>query len=94
MQQFEGKTKEQIIKDTDAKTGKLCGVLNSWGEEVGDKGWQWLSEEWFKNPKLGVREGWTMAWDYRPAATKVILKKIIKNLQEVVKLYKQILNKY
>jgi hypothetical protein len=73
---------------------KHIGVLNSWGEEVGDKGWQWLSEEWFKNPKLGVREGWTMAWDYRPAATKVILKKIIKNLQEVVKLYKQILNKY
>jgi hypothetical protein len=30
------------------KNGKKeVGVLNSWGEDCGDKGWQWLGEEWF-----------------------------------------------
>ncbi|MEM4270915.1 MAG: peptidoglycan-binding protein, partial [Candidatus Pacearchaeota archaeon] len=31
---------------------KYLGVLNSWGEEVGDKGWQWLGEEWFITGKI------------------------------------------
>lgn len=34
--------KAQII---DGK--KYIGVLNSWGEDTGDQGWQWLGEEWF-----------------------------------------------
>jgi len=54
------------------------GVINSWGDDTGEDGWQWLGEEWFKNPKLGVREGWTLAWDYRPAKIKVALKEVIK----------------
>lgn len=26
---------------------KYIGILNSWGSTVGDKGWQWLSEDYF-----------------------------------------------
>lgn len=37
---------------------KYIGFLNSWGEDTGDKGWQWFSEEYFK--KGGFFEGWTM----------------------------------
>jgi hypothetical protein len=80
---FAGKAK--IIKGR-----RHIGVLNSWGDKTGDQGWQWLSEDWFVNPKLGVREGWTLAWNYQPAAHKVVLKKIIKSLQEVVKLYQKL----
>lgn len=80
---FAGKAK--IIKGR-----RHIGVLNSWGDKTGDQGWQWLSEDWFVDPKLGVREGWTLAWNYQPAAHKVVLKKIIKSLQEVVKLYQKL----
>jgi len=31
---------------------KYVGFLNSWGEDVGEDGWQWFGEEWFK-------DGWT-----------------------------------
>lgn len=65
---------------------KFIGVCNSWGTKTGDDGWQWLGEEWFANPKLGIREGWTMAWDYKPAKHKVLLQKTIKLLTELVAL--------
>lgn len=26
---------------------KMIGFLNSWGETTGDRGWQWVGEEWF-----------------------------------------------
>lgn len=41
---------------------KYIAVLNSWGD-VGDDGWQWLSEDWFKHiPNYGVLiwYGWTL----------------------------------
>lgn len=65
---------------------KYIGVAQSWGSKVGDDGWQWLGEEWFLNPKLGIREGWTMAWDYKPAAHKILLIKTIKLLTQLVAL--------
>lgn len=65
---------------------KYIGVAQSWGTNVGDDGWQWLGEEWFANPKLGIREGWTMAWDYKPAAHKVLLIKTVKLLTQLVAL--------
>lgn len=66
------------------------GIINSWGDDVGDDGWQWLGEEWFTNPKLGVREGWTMVWDYQPAKTKLVLKQMVKLLTQVINLYKKL----
>lgn len=39
---------------------KYIGVLNSWGN-VGDKGWQWLPEEYFTYPF--ITECWTMTYD-------------------------------
>lgn len=65
---------------------KYIKVINSWGDDTGEKGYQWLSEDWFKNKKLGIREGWTMAWDYRPAKRKLAMKQMIKLLETIVKL--------
>jgi hypothetical protein len=31
---------------------KYLGVCNSWGEEIGDRGWQWLGEEWFTAKRI------------------------------------------
>ena len=62
------------------------GFANSWGEDTGDDGWQWISEEYFDNG--AVPEVWTLAWDYRPAQIKVLLIKVIKlagQLLEVIK---------
>lgn len=39
---------------------KYIGVINSWGN-VGDNGWQWLPEEYFKWPF--ITECWTMTYD-------------------------------
>ncbi len=42
---------------------KHIAVKNSWGDDVGDHGWQWLSEDYFKPvPVLGsyIWLGWTM----------------------------------
>lgn len=60
---------------------KYIGVKNSWGDDTGEDGWQWLGEEWFVNPKLGVREGWTMQWDYTPDRSKLLMKEIIRLMQ-------------
>lgn len=70
------------------KGKKYIGVINSWGTKTGDSGWQWLGEEWFTNPKLGVREGWTLAWDYRPATHKKILIETVRLLNKVIDLMK------
>lgn len=63
---------------------KYIGVINSWGTKTGDSGWQWLGEEWFNNPKIGVREGWTLAWDYKPATHKKLLIEIIRVATKLV----------
>lgn len=39
---------------------KYIGFLNSWGEGVGDKGWQWISEDYIKYPL--VWSVWTMVY--------------------------------
>lgn len=37
---------------------KYIGILNSWGNTIGQKGWQWLSEDYFKNQNVWAC--WTM----------------------------------
>lgn len=40
---------------------KFIGFLNSWGPEIGQKGWQWLGEDYFV---LGFfQNGWTMIFN-------------------------------
>ena len=42
---------------------KYIGVLNSWGDGCGNKGWQWISEEYFNticNGYNAVWEAWTL----------------------------------
>lgn len=70
---------------------KYIGVKNSWGDKTGDKGWQWLGEDYFKSGF--INEGWTMQWDYKPAAHKVAAQKTIAILQQIIELYKKLLNK-
>ena len=36
---------------------KYIGILNSWGEKTGDKGWQWLGEDYIN--KTFAYTGWT-----------------------------------
>lgn len=35
------------------------GFLNSWGDDVGEKGWQWINEDYFKAHFVGY--GWTIS---------------------------------
>ena len=45
---------------------KFIGIKNSWGDSVGEKGWQWLSEDYFNTLMSGtdsgkaVWYGWTL----------------------------------
>lgn len=54
---------------------KYIGVKNSWGD-VGEDGWQWIGEDYFTTNNVWY--GWTLAWDYKPAKTKVLLKELIR----------------
>jgi len=65
---------------------KYIKIINSWGDKVGEDGYQYLGEDYFKSGH--VREGWTLQWDYKPAQYKVLLKKTIKALQQLLVLLK------
>lgn len=39
---------------------KYIGVLNSWGEDCGENGWQWLGEEWFGNNGKYIFNPWVL----------------------------------
>jgi hypothetical protein len=67
---------------------KYIGVLNSWGNNTGDRGWQWLGEDYFKSGF--ITEVWTMQYNYKPPVNKVILATIIDKLTTVVALLKQL----
>lgn len=54
---------------------KHIGILNSWGKDVGDKGWQWLSEEYFKQY---VFSGWTHI--FAPPVTQSFTYNFMKNI--------------
>lgn len=45
---------------------KYLGLINSWGD-VGEDGWQWISEDYFRALKgSAVWSGWTMVYDSNP----------------------------
>lgn len=47
--------------------GKKCiGFPNSWGENVGNNGWQWLTEEWFKPSEYRIFEPRCYVWNTEP----------------------------
>lgn len=54
---------------------KYIGFLNSWGEAVGEKGWQFISEDYFTNNYIW--EAWTMAYDAQ-IAQKFVFTQLLK----------------
>lgn len=68
------------LKIIDGK--EYIGVINSWGSKTGEKGWQWIGEEYFDYGF--IREAWTLAWDYKPAKHKQLLIEMVKKLQALV----------
>lgn len=48
---------------------KYIGFINSWGEDTGDDGWQWIGEDYFKSVFGGVYKSqgifnvWTMVYN-------------------------------
>lgn len=41
---------------------KYIGFLNSWGTSVGEKGWQWITEDYIKYPF--VWSAWTLVYNF------------------------------
>ena len=72
---------------------KYIGILNSWGTEVGEQGWQWLGEEWFttkvvypnQNAITAVWYGWTIIFDNESLRNSVRLS-IIAKLKKIIEL--------
>lgn len=50
------KTKAEILATVEPKSVKMIGFINSWGPNVGHKGWQFLSEKYFTTGN--VLSGW------------------------------------
>lgn len=68
------------------KGKKYIGVINSWGTDTGESGWQYLGEDYFTSGF--VREGWVLAWDYKPSQLKAALVKVVKLYEQLLSLYK------
>lgn len=43
---------------------KYIGILNSWGKDVGESGWQWIGEDYFDSGN--VWNGWTILFNIKP----------------------------
>lgn len=50
---------------------KKIGILNSWGNKIGDRGWQWIAEDYFTTTLQGgvpaCMGGWTLVFNPSPA---------------------------
>lgn len=68
------------------KGKKYLKVINSWGTDTGEQGWQYIGEDYFAAGM--IREGWTLAWDYKPAKHKQLLIDTVKVLTRLVALLK------
>lgn len=73
-----------VVKAKKIGDKKYLGVVNSWGVHTGDKGLQWIGEDYFVNGNVWY--GWTLAWDYKPALHKTLLIQTVKLLQQLLAL--------
>jgi len=65
---------------------KYIGFINSWGENVGNKGWQWIGEDYFKSGH--VWPGWTLPFNKANLVAKLkgeqlsLMKQLLNILKE------------
>lgn len=51
---------------------KAVAIFNSWGVFVGDKGWQWITEDYFKGLEgTTVWDSWTQIYNNNPVPTTI-----------------------
>lgn len=72
------------LKSKDGK--RYVGVLNSWGSNVGESGWQWLHEDFFNNGF--IFEAWVIVYSALPKHTFYTPLKYMQTGTEVVWLQK------
>jgi len=70
-------TKKQILASNEPRTIKLIEFINSWGKDVGEKGHQWIGEEYLQ-PKY-IFETWTLDYDFQKFQFTKTLKFGMKN---------------
>lgn len=59
---------------------KYIGVKNSWGDDVGDHGWQWIGEEFFP---VSIFEVWTVYYKQDVVSAQLsIIQRIVQLLLE------------
>ena len=61
---------------------KYIGILNSWGENIGDRGWQWLDEDYIN--KTFAFTGWTWA----PVLGEIKDLQLYKDIERYIKVNK------
>ena len=65
------------------RNGKKCiGIINSWGEGVGESGWQWLSEDYVTGTNPNGMNVW-VCWTLTPEKSAIVIPTVE---QEVSKL--------
>lgn len=61
---------------------KYIGILNSWGDKTGNRGWQWLGEDYIN--KTFAYTGWT----WSPVIKEIQDIKLYKDIEEYIKVNK------
>lgn len=64
---------------------KMIGLLNSWGEDTGDHGWQWIGEDYFSGNGIYIMGGWTHVLAERQVSSKSLTCNFSVNLSYGIK---------
>lgn len=70
---------------------KYIGILNSWGADVGEGGWQWIGEDYFNAGFVWI--SWTLVFNQNSLSKVQLLTKELTLLQILKALYLKLLSK-
>ncbi len=62
---------------------KFIKVINSWGKETGDNGYQWLGEDYFTTGHVWY--GRCLSWDFNPPLIKKLMIQVIGLLKALIR---------